>query len=79
MDSNDELDKASFILKCCELCDCHKEDTVLIGDSINDYIGSQQVGVNFIGVTYGFGFKPNKEYDFITIDSPLELANLLHY
>lgn len=79
MDSNDGLDKASLILKCCELCGCHKEDAVLIGDSSNDYIGSQQAGVNFIGVTYGFGFKPDKEYEFITIDSPPELVNLLHY
>lgn len=73
MDPNDGLDKAGLVLKCCELCNCRKEEAVLVGDSNNDWIGSQQAGVNFIGVTYGFGFKSNENYEFITIDKPIEL------
>lgn len=30
---------------------------VMIGDSDNDAIGAQEIGIDFIGVTYGFGFK----------------------
>ena len=32
-------------------------DTVMIGDSDNDAIGAADIGMKFIGVTYGFGFK----------------------
>ena len=77
MDPNDGLDKAGLILKCCDLCGCEKENAVLIGDSNNDWIGSKQAEVSFIGVTYGFGFKPGNEYEFITIDKPMELTEIL--
>ena len=77
MDPNDGLDKAGLILKCCDLCDCEKNEAILVGDSNNDYIGSQQSGVDFIGVTYGFGFKPGEKYDFKTVDSCFELLHLL--
>lgn len=30
---------------------------VMVGDSDNDAIGAAQIGADFIGVTYGFGFK----------------------
>lgn len=32
------------------------EEAVMIGDSDNDAVGARLLGVNFIGVTYGFGF-----------------------
>ena len=32
-------------------------DAVMIGDSDNDAIGAEMLGVRFIGVTYGFGFR----------------------
>lgn len=77
MDPNDGLDKAGLILKCCDLCGCEKKEAILVGDSNNDYIGSKQSGVDFIGVTYGFGFKPDEMYDFKTVDNCSELLNLL--
>ena len=76
MDSNDGLDKAGLIMKCCESCGCHKGEAILVGDSNNDWHGSQQAGVNFIGVTYGFGFKKEEKYEFTTIDKPMELIDL---
>lgn len=36
-------------------------DAVMVGDSDNDAIGAELLGVKFIGVTYGFGF--NTEAD----------------
>ena len=77
MDPNDGLDKAGLVLKCCELCGCHKEEAVLVGDSNNDWLGTQQAGVKFVGVTYGFGFKPDTEYEFLTIDAPIELLDVM--
>lgn len=77
MEPNDGLDKAGLILKCCEICGCNREDAILVGDSDNDYIGAQQAGVKFIGVTYGFGFMPDKTYDFKTANSCTEVRELL--
>lgn len=33
------------------------KEAVMIGDSDNDAIGAEGIGTEFIGVTYGFGFK----------------------
>ncbi len=77
MDPNDGLDKAGLIMKCCDLCGCGKDEAILVGDSNNDYIGSQKSGVDFIGVTYGFGFKQGEKYDFKTVNSCAELLSFL--
>ena len=50
--------KVDIIKKCMD--DSGKHDyskAVMIGDSIHDAKGAHQIGMNFIGVTYGFGFK----------------------
>ena len=33
------------------------KEAVMIGDSDNDAVGAEGIGVEFVGVTYGFGFK----------------------
>jgi phosphoglycolate phosphatase len=38
-------------------CITENAKVVMIGDTIHDAEGAEQVGINFIGVTYGFGFK----------------------
>ena len=40
-----------------------KKRAVMIGDSDNDAIGAAQMGVDFIGVTYGFGFASDEDVD----------------
>lgn len=77
MDLNDGLDKASLISKCAQLCGIELPSVVLIGDSENDLIGAEKAGVHFIGVTYGFGFKPEIKYEFESVDSARELISEL--
>lgn len=77
MDAKDTLSKAKLIQKCMDLSLCNREQVVVIGDSNNDLIGAQEVGVNFIGVTYGFGFKYGERYAFKTANSILELEEWL--
>lgn len=38
-----------------------KKDVVMIGDSTNDALAAENVGVEFIAVTYGFGFKTEEQ------------------
>ena len=57
------------------------EQIIMVGDSGNDAIGAESVGVSFIGVTYGFGFKSEKDikiYRNIGIaKTPQELLKIL--
>lgn len=43
-----------------------KSRAVMIGDSDNDAEGAAQIGVPFVGVTYGFGFASKEDVDVFT-------------
>lgn len=73
MDEHDNLTKADLIEKCIEFCKVDKSQAILVGDSNNDLKGAEAAGIQFIGVTYGFGFKKNVGYNFDTADSPQEV------
>lgn len=36
-------------------------DAVLVGDSDNDAVGAHEIGLGFVGVTYGFGFSSKED------------------
>lgn len=77
MDDSDEHTKASLLRKCCAFCEVDESDAILVGDSDSDLNGSIEAKVDFIGVTYGFGFKPNSNYDFYTVHHVQDLINYL--
>lgn len=56
-----KLTKADIVEKCIEMLGADKAQTVLIGDSQFDLNGAKQAGIDFVGVTYGFGFKNPKD------------------
>ena len=57
------------------------KEAVMIGDSDNDAMGADAIGIKFIGVTYGYGFKSVfdvKKYPNVgVVSSPIELIPLL--
>lgn len=57
VDSENPMTKAQLLQYCIEILNIPKERALLIGDSIYDAKGAQEAGINFLGVTYGFGFK----------------------
>ena len=57
MDENDTRTKNGLIDMCMDKMKVSKDDTILIGDSIHDAKGAKESGVDFIAVTYGFGYK----------------------
>ena len=69
--------KADMILDALKLLQTDIDDTVMIGDSVGDYKAAQGVGVSFIGVRYGFGFKETIDEDIELVDSTEELLRLL--
>ncbi|MFR4046746.1 MAG: HAD hydrolase-like protein [Blautia sp.] len=60
---------------------CISNNVLMVGDSVYDFEGAAKVGVDFIGVLYGFGFK-KEDVEFYSskiefIREPKELLNLV--
>lgn len=58
-----------------------RQRVVMVGDSDNDAIGAEEIGVDFIGVTYGFGFESQKDVNGFknigTADSPAKIVGIV--
>ena len=62
-DSDGLLTKTDIIENCLSsLCVIDKNDAIMVGDALNDAIASNRVGIPFVGVTYGYGFRSNENY-----------------
>ncbi|MCR5772845.1 MAG: HAD hydrolase-like protein [Butyrivibrio sp.] len=77
MNSDDTFEKAELITKCMSFLTCNHTETLFIGDSVNDYVGAKKAEVEFVGVTYGFGFVKGEPHEFITIDNPKIILNII--
>lgn len=65
-DSDGLLTKTDIIKNCLSsLCVIDENDAIMVGDALNDAIASNRVGMPFVGVTYGYGFRSNE--DFVNI------------
>lgn len=64
------------ILHCLAHFDVHKQDAVLIGDSVNDFDAARAAGVDVVGVSYGYnhGLPIDASYLNGFVDSLLELG-----
>ncbi|MBD5483072.1 MAG: HAD hydrolase-like protein [Lachnospiraceae bacterium] len=61
-DHENRLKKADIIRKCLTSAGvASPADAVMVGDSDNDAVGAQNIGLKFLGVTYGFGFRKKEE------------------
>ena len=57
-DHNNVLRKSDIVEQCIkETGVAEKQYVVLVGDTISDEVGAKNVGIDFIGVTYGFGYQ----------------------
>lgn len=56
MDGKDTLTKAGLIRRCMQDIGAAETETILVGDSPYDAEGAKAAGVDFLAVTYGFGF-----------------------
>lgn len=57
-DNENKLRKPDIIKLCLEELHCTDYSrAVMIGDSSFDALGAEKIGIDFIGVTYGFDFK----------------------
>lgn len=57
MDLNDTLTKANLIKNCMNTTLIDYKNSILVGDSFYDARGAKETGIEFVGVTYGWGFR----------------------
>lgn len=53
------------------------DEDYMIGDTDGDRSAAEKAGSKFIGVTYGFGYKPDREYDFLRADKPEDILKII--
>ena len=81
-DFENKLKKPDIIRLCMDrLKIIDPADVVMVGDSMHDAKGAQDLGMDFIGVTYGFGFRTKEDvYAYPAIghaDMPVDILKLL--
>ena len=72
-DNENKLTKADLIKKCLETVNVtNLSEAVMIGDTQGDKTAAETVGIDFIGVKYGFGFNNVAGY----ANTPLDILKL---
>lgn len=60
-DKDNKLQKKDIIAKCVNKSGLIAPKTLVVGDTIHDATGAEKLGLDFLAVTYGFGFKPDDD------------------
>ena len=81
-DLEGKLTKSDIIVKCLEeLGVSDLSRAVMIGDTLHDALGAKELGLDFLGVTYGFGFHDRRDVDAYpsigSADTPLEILKYI--
>ena len=76
MDEKESLTKCMTIKLAMDYVNVSQK-AVMIGDSQYDYDGATEAGIDFIGVTYGFGFDTSHNYPFKKSDNVYEIFDLV--
>lgn len=75
------LSKADIIKMCIREAGVKRGEAVMIGDTCHDAKGAAELGIDFIGVTYGFGFATNEEKQRYPVigwaETPLEVEKFI--
>ena len=78
VDLNDSITKSGLVNLCLKELNVNKENAILVGDSVHDFLGAKESGVGFVAALYGFGFNENNSEMFpYKIQNPEELVELL--
>lgn len=73
------LSKQDIINRCLSIADCTPEESVMIGDSVDDLVSARNAGIDFIGITYGYQLTPEdcEKYGVPYVSKPSDLLNIL--
>ena len=60
-DVGTNLTKSHLLLQACEQTGVSVEESILVGDSTIEAKGAEEIGMDFLAVLYGWGFKTKEE------------------
>ena len=60
-DNFNRLTKADIVEMCFMELDVNRKGVVIVGDTEHDAVGAANASVDFIGVTFGFGFRTESD------------------
>lgn len=70
-----KLTKTDIIELCLQNLNVEKRKVLMVGDTEHDLVGAQNAGVDFLAVTFGFGFHD----PLLSVDSVDAFSRLLSY
>ncbi len=77
-DKTEKCTKAYILNQVIDTMKADRADCALVGDSEYDAGGAKEAGIDFIGVSYGFGIKKDRDFEHIFVaDSPSEIADFI--
>lgn len=81
-DHENKLKKADIIRMCLEAAGVEPAEAVMVGDTEHDALGAAAAGMDFIAVTYGFGFRKKEdamrfEHTLGAAERPREILNYI--
>lgn len=79
-DSNNKLLKLEIMQKCIAKFNVNLNKILMVGDTTHDAFGSEKLGIDFIGVSYGFGNKDElrKHRNIAIIDDIEKIFDILN-
>ena len=80
-DNFNKLKKSDIIVRCIESFNIKDySEVIMIGDSDNDAVGAQKIGIDFLGVSYGLGFSSPKDVaEYSSIGCAVSASEILQY
>ena len=73
-----KLKKSDVITNACTAFSLNPKDVLMVGDTENDRQGANTAGVNFVGVTWGFGYTlPWKLDGVYYVQKPIEVLDII--
>lgn len=75
-DSDTKATKTAIIRACISEMKADILQTVYIGDTEHDQIGAKGANIDFIGVTYGFGYDKNNKLEY-SVDTPEKIIEII--
>lgn len=73
------LSKQDIIDECLGIAGCTPEEAVMVGDSPDDLNAAREAGIDFVGVSYGYGFTADdcRREGIPFAEKPVDLLELL--
>jgi phosphoglycolate phosphatase len=76
-DPDNKLQKKDIIMKCIDKSGLASPKALVVGDTLHDARGAEQSGLDFLAVTYGFGFKTEDDLSGVNavafVENPQQL------